>query len=202
MQTDVRNQGAGRQTCVGFALTAAQEWHDGAAETLSPENVMWAAHRVGGDPALEVTSVQFACEGLTADGQVLETAWPYGNPPYPADRPDAATAPVNQRPLQNWERIDPPDPDEIGRALADSHPVVVTVRFVPRAWFGTDGVVDASPGATIAGGHAVLAVGVDVNDSLIVKNSWGPAWGDDGYGFITPRYLAHFGVVAHVIGAT
>lgn len=200
-QTDVRNQGAGRQTCVGFAVCAGQEWHDRAGEVLSPENVMWAAHRTGGDPAVEATSVQLACEGLDAHRQALETAWPYGAPAYPAERPDAAAAVANQRALPAWERIDPPDAGDIGDALASGRPVIVTFRFVPRAWFEPGGKVDAGAGATIAGGHAVLAVGVDSDSSLIIKNSWGLGWGDGGYGFVTPRYIAGYGVVAHALGA-
>lgn len=201
VQTDVRNQGPGRESCVGFAVCAAQEWHDGAGEVLSPENVLWAAHRTAGDPTVEPTSVQFACEGLTIHQQTLETAWPYGGPAYPADRPAAAADTANQRALPPWERIHPPAADHIGSALAGGRPVVVTFRFVPRAWFVPDGIVDAPAGAMIVGGHAVLAVGVNSDDHVIIKNSWGPWWGDDGYGYISPRYLAGYGVVAHAIGA-
>ncbi|HEY9765957.1 MAG TPA: C1 family peptidase [Chroococcales cyanobacterium] len=38
------------------------------------------------------------------------------------------------------------------------------------------------PGEQMMGGHAVLAVGYDeAKKVLIVRNSWGPAWGDKGY---------------------
>ncbi len=41
-------------------------------------------------------------------------------------------------------------------------------------------------GEKILGGHAVLAVGYDdATDSLLVRNSWGPTWGMDGY-FLMP----------------
>ena len=51
--------------------------------------------------------------------------------------------------------------------------------------------IDAAPGGQTPGNHAVLAVGIDAPDRLIVKNSWGPGWGDGGYGFVTPRYYDH-----------
>ncbi len=199
-QTEVRNQAAGRETCVGFAISAAQEWHDQTGELLSPENAIWAAHQAGGDPRIEVTTVERACEGLTAHSAVIDPAWPYGNPPFPADRPVDALDPANHRGLPAWERIAPPAQPALETALRGGRPVVVTLRLVPRAWFHTHDEIDAEPGAPIRGGHAVLAVGIDDQNRLIVKNSWGPWWGDSGYGYVTARYLQHYGVIAHALG--
>ena len=48
------------------------------------------------------------------------------------------------------------------------------------------------------GGHAVVAVGYDdFKACLIVRNSWGPSWGDKGYfylpyDYITPSFAADF----------
>jgi hypothetical protein len=148
-----------------------------------------------------MTSVQLACEGLDLHLAAVETSWPYGAPAFPGDRPPTAMDRVNQRACPAWERIDPPQFDEIETVLEAGRPVVVTFRFVPRAWLESSGAVDAEVGATIAGGHAVAVVGVDAGRGLIVKNSWGPEWGDAGYGYVTPRYLQNYGVVAHAFGA-
>ena len=52
-----------------------------------------------------------------------------------------------------------------------------------------------------SGGHAVLAVGYDDNHnigsdnngrnvpSLIIRNSWGPIWGEGGYGYLPYEYV-------------
>ena len=51
-------------------------------------------------------------------------------------------------------------------------------------WSGSTPYVKSAT-ATLEGGHVMLAVGY--NDSLgcwIVKNSWGPGWGDGGFGLI------------------
>ncbi len=46
------------------------------------------------------------------------------------------------------------------------------------------------PAGKIAGGHAVLFVGFDdVRKVFKFKNSWGPNWGDKGYGYLPYYYL-------------
>jgi C1A family cysteine protease len=42
----------------------------------------------------------------------------------------------------------------------------------------------------VLGGHAVLAVGYDDSTSrFLVRNSWGPGWGMDGYFTMPYAYL-------------
>jgi C1A family cysteine protease len=44
----------------------------------------------------------------------------------------------------------------------------------------------------LRGGHAMLAVGFDDRDQhLIVRNSWGTAWGIDGYCRIPYAFILH-----------
>jgi C1A family cysteine protease len=49
---------------------------------------------------------------------------------------------------------------------------------------------------SVCGGQAVVAVGYDddrkirsANGALLVRNSWGPAWGDGGYGWLPYAYV-------------
>jgi C1A family cysteine protease len=203
-QSAVRQQGE-RRACVAFAVAASQEWRRDVDEQLSIEDVLWSAHQVGGPPGREETSVQLALTGLDQHGHAIEAAWPYGEPPWPADRPALAKEPRQQRSPADWHRLALLDFGAVARCLADGLAVVLTVRFVPLAWRDPTGLIDSARGAVVAGGHAVLAVGVaDQNDSecLIVKNSWGTWWGQSGYGFMTDRYLTAYGVAGHVIGAT
>lgn len=58
-------------------------------------------------------------------------------------------------------------------------------------------------GEKVEGGHAVVAVGYDDNleisnpgcdgssttGALLIRNSWGTAWGQDGYGWLPYQYV-------------
>ena len=86
---------------------------------------------------------------------------------------------------------------DIKEAVAQGAPVVIGFTFYDSSMYSTQvaqtGVMPM-PAANDQpdGGHAVLVVGYDDNDQwLIVKNSWGPGWGDKGYfympyAFVTP----------------
>ena len=51
-------------------------------------------------------------------------------------------------------------------------------------------------GEKLEGGHAVLAIGYDMNKkiektkgALLIRNSWGADWGDKGYGWLPFAYV-------------
>ena len=45
-------------------------------------------------------------------------------------------------------------------------------------------------GDTVEGGHAVVAVGYDDDENaLLIRNSWGTSWGDNGYGYLPYDYV-------------
>ena len=47
------------------------------------------------------------------------------------------------------------------------------------------------PGGSMRGGHAVLCVGYDDSmGRMIVRNSWGPGWGDSGYFYMPYAFIA------------
>ena len=43
---------------------------------------------------------------------------------------------------------------------------------------------------TVRGGHAVAVVGYTSTGRFIVRNSWGTGWGDRGFGYVSPAYIA------------
>jgi C1A family cysteine protease len=85
--------------------------------------------------------------------------------------------------------------------IADGFPIVFgfpVYRSIES--MGADHIIPL-PGASqdrLVGGHAVLAVGYDDGiqcpnqdgtGALIIRNSWGPAWGDMGYGYLPYDYV-------------
>lgn len=198
-QTPVRHQGD-RPTCVAFAVSAAHEWRAGDAVPRSAEDAMWAAHQVNEVPGREDTTVAWALEGLQRHGHATETAWPYTTPHWSLGRPAAALDEINRRDLSPWSDLGPVSFDAVANELDASQPAVLTVAVVKAAWYHAGDLVDAEPKLETPGNHAVLAVGVlDDPDRLIIKNSWGSGWGDDGYGYLTRRYYDHYALRVHIL---
>ena len=78
--------------------------------------------------------------------------------------------------------------------LAEGYPFVfgftVYDSFMSDDVAGTGVVPMPQAGESVQGGHAVLAIGYDdATQRFEVRNSWGPAWGDDGYFTMPYAYL-------------
>ena len=86
--------------------------------------------------------------------------------------------------------------DHLIQELDHGRPVHSSWTILSRAFYqrSPQGVVDPAPGEQPEPDrrHAVIAVGhgkVDGQRALLVRNSWGPSWGDAGYGWLTERFL-------------
>lgn len=199
IQTPVRDQGS-RTACVGFAVAAAHEWMR-PSTVRSVEDVLWAAHKIGGDPSVEGTTVEFALQGVQRHRHAEEAAWPYGFPAFPGDRPDDAKDTTRQVELTAWHALATLDLDSIAEEVARGSAVVLTLAVVPGAW-PMSGYVDAPVGRKTPGAHAVLAVGSATlanEPRALIKNSWGTGWGHGGYGFVSSRYIDYYARSAHVL---
>lgn len=75
--------------------------------------------------------------------------------------------------------------------LATRGPLLVALT-VDRTWdqaSSTGGKLDAFQPNTVRGGHAVAIVGYRADGRFIVRNSWGAAWGDKGFGYASEAYI-------------
>jgi hypothetical protein len=76
--------------------------------------------------------------------------------------------------------------------LASNGPILVGLG-VDQTWDNatvTNGNLDNFLPATVRGGHAVAVVGYTSGGRFILRNSWGTAWGDKGFAYASPAYIA------------
>ena len=75
--------------------------------------------------------------------------------------------------------------------LASNGPILAALN-VDSSWddaASNDGRVDTFRPDTVRGGHAICVVGYRTDGRFIVRNSWGTAWGDQGFGYLHPDYI-------------
>jgi C1A family cysteine protease len=76
--------------------------------------------------------------------------------------------------------------------LANNGPILAALS-VDQTWqnaTATGGNIDVFMPNTVRGGHAIAIVGYLASGRFIVRNSWGTGWGDKGFGYVTPAYIA------------
>jgi C1A family cysteine protease len=186
-----RDHGA-RPTCLAFAATAAHEASRASDEYLCVEHLYYfgvqKSHR-NPNRGLNQASVVAA---LKEDGQPLEPEWAYSQ-----TTPDAATwrPPTVKGPLYKTTlAFSPRVVNDVHALIRASIPVVLLVT-VTTALYRPDaeGVVQTGPSDATTGRHALLAVGSGDTTAgcyLLVRNSWGPTWGDQGHAWLPDSYVA------------
>lgn len=198
--TQLKDQGR-RGTCVACAATSAHELVRVEGVEFSIEYLHWASKRRDGLPRQsEGTTLEAAKDALGQDGQPLEASWPYDET---RDQWTAAYQPTlsaineaRQRRLNGGEMLSP-SALSIRMAVDRGHPVVLGIRL-HATWYsvGPDGrIAMPAAGSRDFGGHAVLVVGYRV-DELILQNSWGTDWGDNGCAYLPDDYVDLFAIAA------
>lgn len=127
--------------------------------------------------------------GISNYGVCEESLWPYDITKFALKPPKVAynDGATRVKPLVlNYQRVT--DLPTLKAALAVGH--VVTFGFSVPSYFESQQVATTgwvrmpTQADQIIGGHAVVAVGYDDTASVPfvwVRNSWGPAWGLNGY---------------------
>jgi C1A family cysteine protease len=125
---------------------------------------------------------------LAADGVCPETDWPYDPTQFAAKPTDAAYTDAATKKISVYARLN--GLDDMLVCLASGHPFVF--GFTVYTTFESDQVASTgllsvpATSESALGGHAVCAVGYDTDAQvLIVRNSWGPTWGQAGH-FMMP----------------
>jgi len=187
-------------TCVGWAAAdgmkeyqEGKEW--GKDVQLSPRYVYENARKL--DPPAERedegTTIRSAMKVLNKKGVCPEDCWNYV-PKQPGFPTDDADEKAGKYKIVKYSRLE--DLDAYKESLVVNGPFVAGV-LVFQSWADVtgNGIVPMPdpkrPG--FLGGHAICIVGFDETKRLMkFKNSWGPKWGDSGYGYLSYDYIGMY----------
>jgi C1A family cysteine protease len=208
-QTPAKHQ-QDRPTCVAFAVTALHEYlRDcriaGKAVSdidLSEEFLFHHCKRLDGLAATSTgTTVAAAAVALRDEGQPLEVLCPYrasGKGMAPLLPSAEAIADARGRTLSGLCEVDV-TLSNIENSLSASNPILAVLDWYSNSYLAPLGRIGL-PGLAdrLLGRHAVLIVELDDESqpgecSLGFKNSWGPKWGNDGFGSFSAEYFRLYG---------
>lgn len=195
----VYDQGA-LGSCTANALAAAVDYERKHQKLpfLSPSRlfVYYNERVIEGTVAQDSgATLRDGMKAIAAQGVCPEKMWPYQVDRFAA-KPAANcyTAAALHKTLQYGSLSQ--DVVSLKSCLAAGFPFVF--GFTVYESFESDSVAKTGkvpmPGKTesVLGGHATLAVGYsDASQRFLVRNSWGPAWGINGYFTIPYEYLTN-----------
>ena len=184
----------GRPTCLAFAASDAHAAVRGGWEPLCCEYAFYQAQRRASRPPTRGALLPAMLDALAQDGQPVEAGWPYLTA-LPAKLSDWLPPPTIGALLGRAGMMSSSAIEQVIAALEQQQPVILLLMvsgsfFLPNA----DAVVDPGVGEVPepARRHAVVACGhgmVDGQPALLVRNSWGPRWGQGGCAWLTQAFL-------------
>jgi hypothetical protein len=202
-----------RDVCSLFAVTGVAEFelarsHPDQPRRLSEEFLTWAANEstgLKGDQAMFVEAVH----GLTHLGICTQELMPY------ADTPDTKRVPTkeaqsdasrNRHWSVNWIKrwnantgLTAAELHVIKKELAHEHPVAIGMRWPRKQHLDKQHVQHVPRRVDVYDGHSVILAGYRDDKTqpggglFILRNSFGPEWGDGGYAYFPYGYIAEFG---------
>ena len=218
LELGVKEQGR-RPSCAVFAVVSALEYQNaevtGQPEKLSEEYLIWAARKILHGAARPAAPADGRDEGGDEDegfsiSDVVTALRTYGIPPQSSmpdtlgrkmaeiaePSPEVVSEARSHRLVYVHQVPGRDDAARIGNiitALNAGVPVAIGLRWPNFRTLRTGLLSEQTPVEGAA--HAVTLVGYKnpsgpVEDTAFVfKNSYGPAWGEGGYGWVTWHYL-------------
>lgn len=192
-------------SCTANAIAAAYEYEmklQGLPDFMPSRLFLYYNERVieGDVDQDNGAQIRDGIKTLAKQGICEELHWPYDIEKF-ADRP-ADTC--YQEALENKALVYQGlarSPRMLKACLAANRPFVfglsVYESFESEAVAKTGVVPLPQPGESCVGGHAVLCVGYDdAKDAFLVRNSWGPGWGEQGYFWLPYEYVIGKGLAS------
>lgn len=179
----VGNQGM-QQSCVAWAIAYAlksyqEKLESGQQYKFSPSFIYNQINNGLNAP----TYVTDALNVLSQQGVCPYDEMPYNQNDWVTKPSQQAMSDAKKFRIDYWRKINHTDIKEVKAHLAAGYPVVIGVT-VSEEFIHNGKDIWKDPG-TPAGGHCMLLVGYDdTKNAFKVMNSWGPEWGDNGFGWI------------------
>ena len=190
----VRDQGS-RPTCLAFAASDAHAGLRPDWTELSCEYAFYHAQMLSGRSPSQGATLRSMLDTLRDRGQPAEKDWPYlaSLPSDPAVwLPPAGVGACFKR----NGRMSADPVNAVIAQLDRKNPVLLLATLSPSFFMPTpDGIVAPKQGEQPdpALRHAVVAVGhgeIEGAPAILVRNSWGSAWGIGGHAWLTDSFLA------------
>jgi C1A family cysteine protease len=185
----VRDQGA-RSSCLACAVSDAHMHAQNLAHLLSVEYLFFHAARLmhGCDVSRGLT-FGAAQAALRNHGQPSEEEWPYHLvEPNPWVPPSVTKIWSTKLAIDLSKQI-----TTITSTIEIGQPVILGVQLTNDFFNVRSPSYIISPTGRGFGGHAVLGVGFAKDKEgaahLLIRNSWGVAWGDGGHAWLPSQYL-------------
>ena len=129
---------------------------------------------------------------VNKQGVCPETEWPYRIEKFATKPPKVCYKDALKDIVKRYKRLN--NLTQIKDSIAQGYPAVfgfaVYESFESQEVADTGIVPMPKQGEQMLGGHAVLASGYnDSSGHVIVRNSWGEAWGDKGYFYLPYEYF-------------
>jgi len=185
-------------SCTGNAIAGAFEFErlkQGLSDFVPSRlfiyyNERVAEHTVNSDSGAQIRD---GIKVVAKMGVPPESDWPYDISKFTDKPPAGAFADAARNQVTSYHRVNRVL-NQFKGCLASGYPFVL--GFTVYDAFESAQVAHSGqlnmpqPGESVAGGHAVLAVGYDDRQQrFIIRNSWGPHWGLKGYFTMPYQYL-------------
>jgi C1A family cysteine protease len=156
--------------------------------------IYYATRSLEGTQKTDVgASIRSTVKAIVTWGYPPEDKWPYNIERFAVRPSDDVIALAAKERIKTYQRLGR-DLDEFRESLAEGYPIIIGFS-VFSSIYGRNvkktGVIPVpKAGENLEGGHAVLVVGYDdTKRALIIRNSWGEDWGEEGYGYLPYRYI-------------